>query len=188
MLSVFRSTSTETSIRVGALRQLATMLDDPELHHPFLDNGGLESVCEKLKDIVRPEVTVLTDDAKPVLSSCITILKLLLRRDSKARERLSRDFDILIALLRAADLSRLMLASLAEVSVVIGLLVYHEVLKMCPRQKEDNSKMNEASPCEVLELSLPATVLARYQVKITVVLIYVEKIKFSPCSRYYAEA
>ena len=163
MLSVFRSTSTEESIRIGALRQLATMLDDPGLHFVFLENGGLDSICRKLKEMVRPDVTVLTDDVKPALASCVVIMKLLLRRDESARERVSRDFDLLIALLRAADLSRLSVASLAEVVVVIALLVFHDVLKIYTRPK-DNSSTNEAKKNEVVELSLPASVLTRFQV------------------------
>ena len=162
MLSVFRSTSTEESIRIGALRQLATMLDDPGLHLVFLESGGLDSVCQKLKEMVQPNVSVLTDDAKPALASCIMIMKLLLRRDKSSREILSHDFDLLIALLRAADLSRLSIASLTEVSVVIALLIFHDVLKIYTRPRDSKADTLKG---EVVELSLPATILTRYQVR-----------------------
>ena len=163
MLSVFRSTSTEDSIRVGALRQLATMLDDPGLHDAFLNDGGLESICEKFLDLVRNDVTVLTGDVKPSLASCIMIIKLLVRRDSVVRERMSRDLHIMTALLKAADLCRLSIASLNEISVVIALLVFHDVIKVYVRVKED-VKVPDAGKNEVTELSLPAATLTRYQV------------------------
>ena len=168
MLSVFRSETTEETIRTGALRQLATMLDDPGLHSAFLADQGLDSICEKLKEMVRKEVTVLTEDTKPVLSSCVMILKLLLRRDSRARERLSRDYELLTSLLRAADLCRLSIASLAEVAVVLALLVFDDILQVYvrPREPADGQKRLEINVCEVLELSLPASVVSRYQVSL----------------------
>lgn len=172
MLSVFRSTSTEESIRVGALRQLATMLDDPGLHEAFLNDSGLESVCEKLLELARNDTTVLTDDVKPALSSCIMIIKLVIRRDSVARERMSRDFQLISALVKAADLCRLSVASLTEISVVIALLVFHDVIKIYVRVKDDETT-NDAVKPDVTELSLPAAVLTRYQVSIDCLLKFI---------------
>ncbi|CAK8690926.1 unnamed protein product [Clavelina lepadiformis] len=163
MLSVFRSTSTEASVRIGALRQLATMLDDPGLHKTFLANLGLESVIDKLKEMVQDELSVLTDDSKPALSACIMILKLILRTDMISREKLSHDRTLLIALLRAADLCRLSVASSIEVAVVIALLVFHELLRDCKRPLPDDAKVG-GSKCETVELSLPASVVTRYQI------------------------
>jgi len=164
MLSVFRSTTTDFAVRMGALRQLATMLDDPALHRAFLAAHGLESVTDKLKELAGGDVAVLTDDAKISVAACISIMKLMLRRDSVSRGRLSRDRDVLLTLLRAASLCRLSIAALADVAVVIALVVLHDVL----RERERPASENVPAVNETLELSLPASVVARYQVPLVI--------------------
>uniref|UniRef100_H2YGD6 Rotatin N-terminal domain-containing protein n=1 Tax=Ciona savignyi TaxID=51511 RepID=H2YGD6_CIOSA len=158
MLSVFRSLTAEASVRIGALRQLATMLDDANLHRVFLKHKGLDSVCEKLKSISADDVTILTDDVKPVVSACITIMKVIMRSDAVSRERLSHDRDLLLRLLHLANLTRLSVAAMSDVCVVIALLVFHDVLRDHVRPESGNTK------CEFTELSLPAAVVARYQI------------------------
>nr|CAB3265825.1 rotatin-like [Phallusia mammillata] len=166
MLSVFRSTTTETSVRLGALRQLATMLEDPSLHKAFLANKGLDSITDKLKELAANTVPVLTEDSKLAVAACVLALKLLLRRDPVARGRLSCDRALLLVLLRTASLCRLSLALLTEVTVVIGLLVFHECLRGYTRstdkQHSSGGDMNKSA--ETQELSMPAAVVTRYQI------------------------
>lgn len=172
MLSVFRSATTENSVRMGALRQLATMLDDPALHSAFLGDGGLDSITDKLKELASTEVPVLTEDSKLAVGACVLAMKLLLRRDAVARARLSRDRELLLVLLRTASLCRLSLAALSEVAVVIGLLVFHECLREHSRPStasEQSGKVGDAK-----EMSLPATVVARYQVICFTALAYLK--------------
>ena len=76
MISVFQS-SEDHSIKVGALRQISSMLLNAHsslLPH-FITVRGHDIICDEIKGMCCDDVTVLTEECKPALSACIQILK-----------------------------------------------------------------------------------------------------------------
>ena len=80
--------------------------------------------------------------------------QVLLRCDSLMREKLSRDVEMVVALLHAVDLCRLSDGYHSEVVTCLSLLAYHDVLRI----SEDSTS----------QLSLPATVNKRYHVRVNI--------------------
>ena len=164
--------------RVAALRQLVTMTTaDVALMRAFVTRGGVELVRGEIERLLddggssssSSEPLVLTEQMKPALAACVSLVKLVARRDAVVRERLSRDSGFLVLLVRVSALCKLSVCLLYEAAVLVGLMAFHDVLRVyvAPTVAADVAAGGGAQASAVstaIELSLPRCVSIRYKV------------------------
>ncbi|MEL6741516.1 MAG: hypothetical protein AAFP26_12745, partial [Planctomycetota bacterium] len=103
LVSVLRDEGVESSVRVAALRQLATILNHGGAR-AFAALGGVELIRKEMERSASRDQ--LTEAEKPALVACASVLKIVSRDDEVARARMSRSRRLYSLLVRLAHLAR----------------------------------------------------------------------------------
>nr|CAD7257485.1 unnamed protein product [Timema shepardi] len=156
VVELLESSFVEPLVRKSALTQISAMLEDPSLHTPFMEQGGVETVLKIFQSaMVEKEFNNYPDSAIPVIS----ILKNLAHFNPGVRHELSAQESVFYCIIRAVLLFHADKNLCQNVAQLLCLLLYSDYVLPVP-ESASSSDGGMATP-RWYPLSLPNLVVER---------------------------